>query len=196
MKVLKAEGIADLTNDELAAVVDALPRRLGVIEALVAVGFLSSGHHCCKARLARADRYGQARAVIREEHALTRGKRTTATSVSDCESERLQLSCWKKTVRRLMAEEGHHVSYRKKRRPAAPTLERLVRLLPTSTVATFVQRPPDEKWLTGITQLSIPASKVCLRVSLPLTWVDSAIRGAQVHALDVEEGPLARQLRM
>ena len=75
VKVLKAEGIDDLSNDEKAAIVDALPASFTVTEALPEVGLSSSSYYYCKAKPERPDRHGRARAAIREEFALVGGKR-------------------------------------------------------------------------------------------------------------------------
>ena len=88
VKVLKAEGIDDLSNDEKAAIVDALPASFTVTEALPEVGLSSSSYYYCKAKPERPDRYGRARAAIREEFALIGARGATATSGSACASGR------------------------------------------------------------------------------------------------------------
>lgn len=116
VKVLKAEGIDDLSNDEKAAIVDALPASFTVTEALPEVGLSSSSYYYCKAKPERPDRYGRARAAIREEFALVGGKRGYRYIRQRLREREDPIVVSGKTVRRLMAEEGCRVSYAKKRR--------------------------------------------------------------------------------
>lgn len=176
VKVLKAEGVEDLTNDELAAVVDALPGKFGVTEALAAVGLSSSSYYYCKSKARRADRYVRARAAIREEFALVGGRRGYRYIRQRLRERKDPIVLSGKTVRRLMAEEGCRVSYHRKRR-AYSSYAGEIGAAPANLVARdFHADAPNRLWLTDITQFSIPAGKVYLSPvidcfdGMPVSW--------------------------
>ena len=176
VEVLKAGGAGDLTNDELAAIVGALSRRFGVRESLRAVGLPSSSYYYCRSKAARADRYARARAAIREEFSLVRGKRGYRYIRQRLREREDPIVLSGKTVRRLMAEEGCRVSYHRRRR-AYSSYAGEIGDAPGNLVArNFRSDAPNKLWLTDITQFSIPAGKVYLSPvidcfdGMPVSW--------------------------
>lgn len=90
VKALKAGDIGDLANDEKAAVIDALPRKFSVVEALDVVG-LSPGS-CCYCRPKAGGRTGtrrQGRPSARSSRWSGAGA-ATATSGSACARGRIR----------------------------------------------------------------------------------------------------------
>ena len=176
VKVLKAEGIDDLSNDEKAAIVDALPASFTVTEALPEVGLSSSSYYYCKAKPERPDRYERARAAIREEFALVGGKRGYRYIRQRPREREDPIVVSGKTVRRLMAEEGCRVSYAKKRRSYSSYAGEISAAPDNLVARDFHAEAPNEKWLTDITQFSIPAGKVYLSPvidcfdGMPVAW--------------------------
>lgn len=176
VKVLKAEGIDDLSNDEKAAIVDALPASFTVTEALPEVGLSSPSCYHCKAKPERPDRYGRARAAIREEFALVGGKRGYRYIRQRLREREDPIAVSGKTVRRLMAEEGCRVSYAKKRRSYSSYAGEISAAPDNLVARDFHAEAPNEKWLTDITQFSIPAGKVYLSPvidcfdGMPVAW--------------------------
>lgn len=176
VKVLKAEGIEDLANDEKAAIIDALPKKFSVTEALNVLGISSSSYYYCKSKPRRTDRYERARAAIREEFALVRGKRGYRYIRQRLREREEPIRISGKTVRRLMAEEGCRVSYSKKKRSYS-SYEGEISKAPANLVARdFHADAPNKLWLTDITQFSIPAGKVYLSPvidcfdGMPVAW--------------------------
>lgn len=176
VKALKAEGIGDPTNDEKAAIVDALSRRFSVTEALGAVGLPSSSYYYCKAKMLKPDRYENARFAIREEFALAKGKRGYRYIRQRLRERQDPIALSDKTVRRIMAEEGCFVSYCRKRRSYS-SYEGEISKAPENLVArNFHADAPNRLWLTDITQFSIKAGKVYLSPiidcfdGMPVSW--------------------------
>lgn len=90
VKVLKAGGIGDLVNDEKAAIIDTLPRKFSVVEALEVVGASPGSYYHCRSKAGRPNGHEAARAAISEEFALVRGRPATATSGSACARGRIR----------------------------------------------------------------------------------------------------------
>lgn len=176
VKVLKAEGIEDLANDEKAAIVDALPKRFSVVEALEAVGLSSSSYYYCKSRAGKPDRYEAARAAIREEFELVRGRRGYRYIRQRLRKRADPIALSGKTVRRLMREEGCRVSYYKKKRSYSSYAGEISEAPANIVARDFHADAPNKLWLTDITQFSIPAGKVYLSPiidcfdGMPVSW--------------------------
>lgn len=176
VKVLKAEGIEELSNDEKAALIDALPSKFTVTEALGAVGLASSSYYYSKAKSIRPDKYLEARNAIREEFCLVKGRRGYRYIRQRLRERKEPIVLSGKTVRRLMAEEGCFVSYAKKRRRYG-SYEGEIGDAPANIVARdFHADAPNRLWLTDITQFAIPAGKVYLSPiidcfdGMPVSW--------------------------
>lgn len=176
VKVLKAGGIEDLANDEKAAIIDALPGKFSVTEALEAVGLSSSSYYYCRSKAGKPDRYKAARAAIREEFALVRGRRGYRYIRQRLREREDPIVLSGKTVRRLMAEEGCRVSYHRKKRSYSSYAGE-ISAAPANIVArNFHADAPNKLWLTDITQFSIRAGKVYLSPvidcfdGMPVSW--------------------------
>lgn len=176
VKVLKAEGIGDPTNDELAAIVDVLSKRFNVKEALAAVGLSSSSYYYCKAKRNRPDRYERARIAIREEFSLAKGVRGYRYIRQKLRERKDPIVLSGKTVRRLMAEEGCRVGYHRKKRSYSSYAGEIGEAPANLVARNFHADAPNRLWLTDITQFSIPAGKVYLSPiidcfdGMPVSW--------------------------
>lgn len=116
VKILKAEGIEELGNDEKAALVDARPKNITTAELLSLLGLSSSSYHYCKAKPERKDRYAEARQAIREEFDLVKGSRGYRYIRQRLRERENPVLVSGKKVRALMAEEGCVVAYAKRKR--------------------------------------------------------------------------------
>lgn len=176
VKVLKAEGIEDLTCDERAAIVDALPKRFSVKAALTVVGLSSSSYYYCKSKSIRPDRYQQAREAIRKEFALVKGKRGYRYIRQRLRERKRPIILSGKTVRRLMAEEGCKVSYHRKKHSYNSYKGEISRAPDNLVARNFYADRPNKLWLTDITQFNIPAGKIYLSPiidcfdGMPVSW--------------------------
>ena len=176
VKVLKAEGIEDLSNDELAAIVDAVSDKFTVTEALKSVGLASSSYYYCKSKAVMPDKYLNARQAIKEEFDLVKGSRGYRYIRQRLRQRAQPIVLSGKTVRRLMAEEGCLVSYAKKKRRYS-SYQGEISQAPANLVARrFWAAKPNELWLTDITEFSINAGKVYLSAIIdcfdgaPVSW--------------------------
>lgn len=176
VKILKAEGIEELSNDERAILVDALSDKYTKTEALEALGMASSSYYFCKAKQIKPDKYVAARAAIREEFRVVHGRRGYRYIRQRLRMREDPITLSGKTVRRLMAEEGCFVSYIKtKRRYSSYAGE--ISSAPANIVArNFHADKPNTIWLTDITEFRIPAGKVYLSPiidcfdGMPVAW--------------------------
>lgn len=162
VKILKAGGIEDLSNDELAALVDALPSKFTKTEALAYVGLSSSSYYYCKAKSAKSDKYASARAAIKEEFELVRGRRGYRYIRQRLRRRDEPIVLSGKTVRRLMAEEGCVVSYAKKKRRYSSYKGEIGQAPDNLVKRDFHSDAPNRLWLTDITEFSITAGKAYL----------------------------------
>ena len=106
VKVLKAEGVEGLGNDEKAALIDACPQSITATEIFEALGILSSSYYYCRSKPERADGYADARAAIKEEFELVRGSRGYRYIRQRLREREDPIRISGKKVRALMAEEG------------------------------------------------------------------------------------------
>lgn len=186
VKVLKAEGIADLANDELAAIVDALPDKFTITEALTEVGLSSSSYYYCKTKPKRTDRYEQARVAIREEFELVKGKRGYRYIRQRLRQRQTPIVISGKTVRRLMAEEGCRVSYCKKKKSYNSYAGEISKAPANLVARNFHADAPNKLWLTDITQFSLEEGKVYLSPiidcfdGMPVSWKISTSPNAEL----------------
>ena len=179
MKLLKAEGIDKLSNNELSVLVDALSQRFAKTEILKALGMSSSSYYYTKTKSKRPDRYGAARAAIKEEFYRVGGRRGYRYIRQRLRMRDVPIILSGKTVRRLMAEEHCHVSYACKRRRYT-SYKGEISTAPENIVSrNFHADEPNKLWLTDITELHIPQGKVYLSPiidcfdGMPVAWKSS-----------------------
>ena len=148
-----------LTNREKALLVDALRQTQELPALLTRLGLARSSYFYHRARLQVADKYGDVRwtiADIFEHNHRCYGNRRMRASLG-----RQDVSISEKVVQRLMKQEWLVVAAKRRRRYASymgeigPAPENLID-------RGFQATAPDEKWLTDITELQIPAGKVYL----------------------------------
>lgn len=176
VKILKAEGIEELSNDEKAALIDARPKSITVTELLGLLALSSSSYYYCKSKPKRADRYAEARSAIKEEFDLVRGARGYRYIRQRLRERKEPILISGKKVRALMAEEGCVVSYAKKRRHYS-SYKGEIGDAPNNIVdRNFHASAPNRLWLTDVTQFSIAVGKVYLSPiidafdGMPVSW--------------------------
>lgn len=176
VRILKAEGIEGLSNDENAQLIDARPKGITATEMLEALHFSSSSYYYCRSKPDRSDDYADARCAIREEFELvgrSRGYRYLRQRLRERE-EPICISG--KKVRSLMAEEGCVVAYARKRRGYS-SYDGEITTAPKNIVnRDFHADLPNELWLTDVAQFALPAGKVYLSPiidcfdGMPISW--------------------------
>ena len=151
--------IDTLTNREKAMVVDALAGRHPVADLLGAVHMASSSYFY-QLKAMKRDKYEQVRKLIRigfDENEQCFGYRRIHTYLATTKG----ITISEKVVARLMAEEGIVVPRPRRKRYSSyqgdlcPVVENVVN-------RDFHADAPNEKWLSDITEFSIPAGKVYL----------------------------------
>ncbi len=75
VKIIKAEGIEELSNDEKAAPIDARPKSMTVMEPLGLLAPLSGSCRYCKSKPKRTGGYATTRVAVKEGLELVRGTR-------------------------------------------------------------------------------------------------------------------------
>jgi transposase InsO family protein/transposase-like protein len=175
-EILKKEKGANpnnLSNREKAVVIGALRKTYRLRDLLECLKISKSSYFYQEVTLGREDKYHGLRQEIREAFASVNGcygyRRIHAAL------KRLGRRVSEKVVRRLMKEEQlvvrntkrrHYNSYLGEISPAAPNL----------VARDFHAEKPNEKWLTDITEFSLPAGKVYLSPiidcfdGLAVTW--------------------------
>lgn len=157
----KAQGVnlQAISNQEKAEVIDALRGKYRLKELLLAL-HISKSSYCYQANsLHRPDKYSKLRAEIksifyttdkrygyRRIHAILKKSGSTVSE---------------KVIRRLMKEEGLAVHYVKRKKYNAYAGE-ISPEVPNIINREFHAERPNTKWLTDITEFSIPAGKVYL----------------------------------
>ena len=176
VKILKAEGIEELSNDEKAALIDARPKDITVTELLDLLALSSSSYYYCKSKPKRADRYAEARSVIKEEFELVRGTRGYRYIRQRLREREEPICISGKKVRVLMAEGGCVVAYAKKRRRYSSYKGEIGDAPDNIVGRNFHASAPNRLWLTDVTQFSIPTGKVYLSPiidafdGMPVSW--------------------------
>lgn len=176
VKILKAEGIEELSNDEKAALIDARPKSIKVLELLDLLSLSSSSYYYCRSKTAREDSYAEARLAIKEEFELVRGTRGYRYIRQRLRERDDPIRISGKKVRALMAEEGCFVSYAKKRRRYSSYKGEIGDAPDNLVDRNFHASAPNRLWLTDVTQFSIPAGKVYLSPiidvfdGMPVAW--------------------------
>lgn len=155
--IKKDEGISldMLSNHEKAIVIDALRERYPL-----KVLHIAKSSYCYQEQaMKKADKYGELRTVLADlfnENYSCYGYRRLHSEV-----RKTGKTVSEKVIRRLMKEEGLQVKVKRKRRYSSyqgeisPAVENLIQ-------RDFHADEPNEKWLTDITEFSIPAGKVYL----------------------------------
>ena len=176
VKILKAEGIEELSNDEKAALIDARPKNITVTELLVALDISSSSYYYCKSKPAKKDRYADARLAIKEEFELVKGRRGYRYIRQRLREREDPVFISGKKVRSLMAEEGCVVAYAKNRKRYSSYKGEIGDAPDNLVDRDFHADAPNKLWITDITQFSIPAGKVYLSPvidcfdGMPVSW--------------------------
>ena len=173
--IKKDEGISldMLSNHEKAIVIDALRDQYPLKELLTALHIAKSSYCYQKRAMKKHDKYGELRTVLADlfnENYSCYGYRRLHSEVRKT-GKRVS----EKVIRRLMKEEGLQVRVKRKRRYSSyqgeisPAVENLIQ-------RDFHADMPNEKWLTDITEFSIPAGKVYLSPiidcfdGMPVSW--------------------------
>lgn len=176
VKILKAEGIEELSNDEKATLIDARPEDITVTELLDILSLSSSSYYYCRSKPEREDSYADARSAIKEEFELVGGSRGYRYLRQRLREREEPIFVSGKKVRALMAEEGCVVPYAKKRRRYSSYKGEIGDAPDNIVDRNFHASAPNELWLTDVTQLSIPAGKVYLSPiidafdGMPVSW--------------------------
>lgn len=159
-EILKKEKGADpnnLSNREKAAVIGALRKTFRLRELLEFLQMSKSSYFYQEAAMGRPEKYGDLRQEIRETFAAVNGcygyRRIHATL------KRLGRRVSEKVVRRLMKEEQLTVRSIRRRHSYLGEISPAV---PNLLARDFHAEKPNQKWLTDITEFSLPAGKVYL----------------------------------
>ncbi len=180
LDVLKKDPGVDrstLKNREKAAIIDALKNKYPLPTLLKALCYARSSYFYRKKANKQSDRYSEAKKQIRaifEENYLCYGYRRIYLALK---KSGVRLS--EKVIRRLMKEEHLHPRVTKKRAYSSYQGE-ITPAVPNVIQRKFHANRPNEKWLTDITEFSIPAGKVYLSPmidcfdGMPVSWRISA----------------------
>lgn len=172
----KEQGIhlKDLTNREKAMVIDALRDKYRLKELLTAFHMAKSSYCYQEVTLNAADKYAEIREKIRiafHESGSSYGYRRIHVCVKKASGANIS----EKVIRHLMRDENLIVPLRKRKKYSSyqgeisPAVENLLN-------RDFHAKKPNEKWLTDITEFSIPAGKAYLSPiidcfdGLPVSW--------------------------
>lgn len=183
-----------LTNEEKAAMVEALRAECRLCEILPVVGMAKSG--CEYARNARAGGEAEGRAAARKAvieafgaGGGTYGHRRVCAQVNADAGDGAAIGEW--TVRDIMRDEGLVAcAARKKRRYSS--YEGEISEAPENLLRDergrhhFRSNKPNELWITDVTEFRIPAGKACLSPivdcfdGMPLSWSISTSPDAEM----------------
>ena len=171
----KARGInlKKISNREKAMVIDALRDRYPLKDLLAMFSMAKSSYCYQEAAINAPDKYKELRSELRQIFTDSKGRYGYRRLHSVLRSKGKKVS--EKVIRRIMNEENMEV-YHKRRRgyssykgEITPEVENLIN-------RDFHAKRPNEKWLTDITEFSIPAGKVYLSPiidcfdGLPVSW--------------------------
>ncbi len=156
-----------LTDREKAELVGALRTRHRLNDLLGALGMVRSSYQCQVAAMAEPDKYAELRGRVRaafEESDSRYGYRRICLELYD---EDGGAAASEKVIARIMREEGLVAKAPKRRRAYssyAGEISEAPENLPLREDGThdFSAGAPNEKWLTDVTEFSIPAGKVYL----------------------------------
>lgn len=156
---------SELTNREKAMVIDALSNRFTVISLCKRLQIPRCSYYYAKSAASRPDAHTKTRKRIRaifESSRMTFGSERiwNALRCGDDGDESLVIS--EKVVRRLMREEGLVVIYNKKKRNYSSYKGEISEHPGDKVKRDFHADRPNEKWLTDITQFTLPGYKCYL----------------------------------
>lgn len=157
----KEEGVNPdhLSNREKAVVIDALRNTYRLKELLECLKLSKSSYFYQKAVLDKPDQYQSLRQELKETFAAVNGCYGYRRLHAALRGLGRRVS--EKVVRRLMKEE-HLVVRNIRRRRYNSYLGEISPAVPNLIARNFHAEKPNEKWLTDITEFSIPAGKIYL----------------------------------
>lgn len=181
----KAEGVnlENLSNREKAHVIDALRKTYKLKDLLLVLKMAKSSYCYQRRAMSFPEKYVKVRAQMKdifENNYQSYGYRRLWCSLR---SKGLGIS--EKVVRRLMKEEGLSVR-RPRLRKYSSYLGEFAPTVPNLIARNFHSHRPNEKWLTDITEFSIPAGKVYLSPiidcfdGMPVAWSISTTPTAEL----------------
>lgn len=162
-----------MKNREKAIVIDALRNKYQLSELLVVLDMAKSSYCYQVKSLKRSDKYAEIRVLIKSFFECSKSTYGYRRIRGDLKAMRIRIS--EKVVRRIMSEEKLRVISIKKRKynsykgEITPADYNLLK-------RNFHAKKPNEKWLTDITEFSIPAGKVYLSPIIdcfdgsPIAW--------------------------
>lgn len=176
INVLKKDPGIDLTalsNSEKAVIVDALRNKYSLPELLKRMQLPRSSYYYKEQKKQEPDKYEALTLHIKElffENKCRYGYRRI-----HCLLKRENITVSEKIVRRIMREEKLIVKAKKKRKYTSYQGE-ITPAVPNHLQRDFHAEEPNQKWLTDITEFSIPAGKIYLSPiidcydGLPVCW--------------------------
>jgi len=162
LNVLKKDPGVDpkeLVNREKVVIVDALRNRYSLPKLLSSLNLVRSSYYDARQALARPDKYAELRQVLRDLFENNYGCFGYRRIDRMLRNQNYYVS--EKVIRRLMREENLIVR-RKKKSQFKSYLGEISPAVPNLLERNFHAAEPNEKWLTDITEFSIPAGKVYL----------------------------------
>lgn len=156
---------SELTNREKTMVIDALRNDFAVSRLCEKLGIPRCSYYYARSASGRPDRYAAARRRVRAIFAQSREtfgseRIWNALRLGDDGEEALVIS--EKVVRRLMREEGLSVIYNKRKRGYSSYKGEISAHPGDMVKRDFHAERPNEKWLTDITQFTLPGYKCYL----------------------------------
>ncbi len=176
LDVLKKDPGADQTalkNCEKAVIVDALKHKYSLPQLFQTLHYARSSYYHFKKREASKDKYTVHKEMIRtifNENNQCYGYRRIYLALKE---KGMHIS--EKVVRRLMKEEQIQV-HTKKQASYSSYRGEITPSVPNIISRDFCAKQPNEKWLTDITEFSIPAGKLYLSPiidcfdGMPVCW--------------------------
>ena len=173
--IKKEEGVSlgNLTNREKAVVIDALRNRYNLKTLLSVLQMSKSSYFYQKTAMAAPDKYAYVRGKIRQAFDESSNRYGYRRIHAALRNESVTVS--EKVVRRLMKQDRLTVTSVRKRKYNSYKGE-ITPAVPNEIKRDFHADAPNQKWLTDITEFSIPAGKVYLSPiidcfdGLPVAW--------------------------
>ena len=148
-----------LKNKEKAVIVDALKEKHPLPLLLDKLNFSKSSYYYQKAVWSKADKYAAVRKRIIDIFHENRGCYGYRRIYGILQRENIILS--EKIIRRIMKEEQLHVIVKRRRKYSSYKGE-ISPSVPNIIQRNFHAERPNRKWLTDITEFTIPAGKIYL----------------------------------
>lgn len=176
INVLKKDPGIDLTslrNSEKAVIVDALRNKYSLPELLKRMHLSRSSYYYKKQKKQEPDKYKAL--ILRVKELFFENKYRYGYRRIHCLLKHENIIVSEKVVRRIMKEEKLIVKAKKKRKYTSYQGE-ITPAVPNHLQRDFHAEKPNQKWLTDITEFSIPAGKVYLSPiidcydGLPVCW--------------------------